>query len=241
MSTRNPFEAPEVTSRRGGRTKQPLSREGIVSAALDLLARDGTEGMSLRRVAAALDTGAATLYAYVEDLQELQALVLDKALGDVQTKTSTRREWRYRLVAVLKSYFTVLSQTPGLAQLGMNTIATGPNAIRIIETLLGFMDEAGVAPETAAWAVDLLLLYVTSIAVEVSHRLPSPDPLAPIARALGTVSATEFPRVFALREQLLSGDGPTRFDWAIEVLLSGILQTPRAAPARPSRKSGREH
>jgi AcrR family transcriptional regulator len=239
MRSRNPFAQREVVSRRARPAKAPLSREAIVAAALDLLVRDGPEGMSLRKVAAALDTGPATLYAYVEDLQALRALVLDRALGVVRTAGGERQGWRPRLTALLESYFTVLSRSPGLAQLAMSTIAAGPNALRLIEALLGLVEEAGVEPATAAWAVDLILLYVTAVAAEHGHRQGTADPLAPIAQALGAVSADSHPRVHALREQLLSGAGPARFAWALEVLLNGILHTPRASPARPPRKATR--
>ncbi|AKV04327.1 Transcriptional regulator, TetR family [Labilithrix luteola] len=81
MGAKDPFAARDVQSRRGGPVKTPLSRELIVGTALELLKRDGVEGMGLRKVAAALDTGAASLYAYVDDSNALQALVLDRALG----------------------------------------------------------------------------------------------------------------------------------------------------------------
>ena len=78
MVARNPFEAPDVESRRGGPVKQPLSRDAIVAEALRQITTNRLKGMSLRKVAAALDTGPATLYAYVQDLDELYALVLDR-------------------------------------------------------------------------------------------------------------------------------------------------------------------
>ena len=54
-----------------------------MTAALALLSRDGMAGLSLRKVAAALDTGAASLYVYVANLDELHALLLDRVLGEV--------------------------------------------------------------------------------------------------------------------------------------------------------------
>lgn len=233
----DPFRAREVTSRRGGPAKQPLSRDAIVTEALNLLAREGLEGMSLRKVAAALDTGPASLYAYVENLQELRALVLDRALADVKTEGARGQDWRARLTTLLTSYLRVLSDTPGLAQLAMNTLAAGPNALRIIEALLGLLEEAGVNGQTAAWAVDLLSLYVTAIASEQSQRRDQPDPLGSIARAIGAVSAQEYPRIHAVREELLAGPG--RFVWAIEALLKGILETPRPAKGKSSKTSRR--
>jgi AcrR family transcriptional regulator len=225
MQNRNPFQAPEVVSRRGGPAKVPLSRDAIVTEALGLLTREGLEGMSLRKVATALDTGPASLYAYVHNLQELRALVLDRALAGVKTDRGRGRSWRQRLMALLESYLHVLFDTPGLAQLAMSTIAAGPNALRIIEALLGVLEEGAVDRATAAWAVDLLALYVTAVAAEQSQRRDDPDALGPIARVLGAVSADEYPRISAASEDLVAGPGRVR--WALEVLLKGILQTPR--------------
>ncbi len=84
MSAQNPFATREVKSRRGGKVKEPLSRDRIVDEALVLLGRNGLDGMSLRAVAAALETGPASLYAYLDGLDSLRALVLDRALERVK-------------------------------------------------------------------------------------------------------------------------------------------------------------
>jgi AcrR family transcriptional regulator len=227
---RDPFQPRQVTSRRGGPAKKPLSQEAIVDVALQLLAREGLEGMSLRRVAAELKTGAASLYAYVESLEELQALVCDRGLGAVRTTGGAKRAWRERLVELLRSYLLVLLRTPGLAQLAMRTIAVGPNALRIIEALLALLAEGGVDRGTAAWATDLLTLHVTAIAAEQSERRKQPQPLAPVARVMATISQDRYPRIFAARAAMLDG-GSRRLAWSLEVLVAGVLKTPRAPEA----------
>jgi AcrR family transcriptional regulator len=238
---RNPFEAPEVTSRRGGPVKRPLSRDAIVTEALGQLTRDGLDGMSLRKVATALETGPASLYAYVDDLHELRALVLDRALATVDVRGARQAGWRARLEMLLMSYLEVLFASPGLGQLALSTIAVGPNGLRITETLLGLLEEAGADRRTAAWAVDLFLLYVTAIAAEHSGRDPKHDPANPdgvVTRAIRSVSAREYPRIHAAREELLSGGGQ-RVAWAIDVLLKGILPaspSPAAVRANPDKK-----
>ncbi|HEX4353803.1 MAG TPA: TetR/AcrR family transcriptional regulator C-terminal domain-containing protein [Polyangiales bacterium] len=222
-----------MVGRRGGRVKKPLDHDAIVDKALELLARDGLPGMSLRSVAKALDTGPASLYVYVSDLQALHALVLDRALASVSLRVARDKPWRERLEAVLASYYRVLFRHRGLAQLAMSTIAAGPNALRLIETLLGILDDGGIDETSAAWAVDLLMLYVTSIAFEQSQRaVDGDDPLANVARAIGQVSASEHPRVHRAREALLSGDGSARFSWALHVLLEGILRVPTHTPRK---------
>jgi AcrR family transcriptional regulator len=81
---RDPFGAPEVQSRRTRPAKPPLSRDAIVEEALRQITAEDGGAMSLRKIAKALDTGPASLYAYVNDLTELQALVLDRALEAVK-------------------------------------------------------------------------------------------------------------------------------------------------------------
>lgn len=227
MRTKNPFEPRKVVSRRSRPAKEPLSREVIVKAALELLTQEGLEGMSLRKVAARLHTGPASLYVYVENLQELHALVLDQALAEVELPKNARGHWRERLDAFLRSYRLVLYSRPGLAQLALTTIATGPHSLRIVETLLGLFDEAGMPPALAAWAIDLVTLYVTAVAAEQSNHRQQGHTVGPVARAIEAVSPEQFPRVHALRTELLAGaGGPLRFAWALEVLINGVLRTP---------------
>ena len=232
MTIRDPFKAPHVSSRRGGPVKAPLSRDVIVAEALRQLTINGLGGMSLRKVALALNTGPASLYAYVADLTELYALMLDLALGNVNLQARKDASWREQLRSVLSSYAEVLSASPGLAQLAFGTIAIGPNALRMTEKLLALLEEGGVDIATGAWAMDLLMLYVTAIVAERGNGVNPIPPGGAVVQAISNVSEHDFPRIHAAREQLLSGTGEQRFLWALDVFLSGILQSTSAA-SRP--------
>lgn len=236
MNPTNPFDRPEARSRRGGPVKAPLARERIVTEALNLLKREGLDGMSLRKVAAALETGPSSLYAYVGDLKGLQAFVLDRALAEVDLSGARRRDWKERLKAVLHSYISVLLETSGLAQLAMSTSAPGPNAMRILNALLALLGEGGIDRAAAAWAVDLLLLYGNGIALEQSQGHAPTVRGSLVAEAIASASAEEYPHVDAVRANLLAGTSAERFSWAVDVLLAGVLHTP-APGARQGRAS----
>jgi AcrR family transcriptional regulator len=232
-----------IVSRRNRPSKAPLSRDGIVTTALRILDRDGLAGLSLRRVAAALDTGAASLYVYVANLEELHALMLDRALAAVQVTEADSIPWRGRLKTFLMAYLHVLYKRQGLAQLALSTIAYGPNSLRIWDALLGLLKEGGVDDLRAAWGLDLLILYVTAIAAEQSVRRESDQGLGRVKNALSTISEKQFPLVFALRETLLSGGGETRGEWALDVIIDGIagvgLRRSGAVAARLTKQRGR--
>ncbi|WP_217987113.1 TetR/AcrR family transcriptional regulator [Dietzia natronolimnaea] len=60
-----------------------MSREGIVDAALRVVERDGADKLTLRKVAAELDTGPVSLYVYVRNVTVLHALLADRLLADL--------------------------------------------------------------------------------------------------------------------------------------------------------------
>jgi AcrR family transcriptional regulator len=215
----------EIVSRRTRPAKAPLSREIIISTALGILEKDGLSRLSLRRVATALDTGAASLYVYLANLDELYSLMLDQALAAVELPKAPGQSWRIRLKTYLGSYFRVLTERQGLAQLAMSTIATGSNALRMWEELLGLLKEGGVDEARLVWGVDMLLLYVTAIAAEQNNWHATGQDFGRVKSALSAVSAEQFPLVSALfqGERLSSGgNGDARFQWALDVIIDGI-------------------
>jgi len=209
----------QIVSRRRGDGKSLLTREAIVSAALELIRRDGLDGLSMRRVATALDTGAASLYAHIHDLDELLSLVLDSALSGVRIPRA-REQWDKALEQIVLSYLRILFRHAGVARLAISTIATGPNSLRIMEAILQLLEQAGCSAEDAAWGTDLILHFAASTAAE--QRARRANLLKEISKTLEEIDAALYPRVYALRRDLLSG-GIDRFLWGLRAIVKGIL------------------
>lgn len=226
MPDRDPFRESHVASRRSRPAKPPLSRDVIIDEALRQISGEDGGPLNLRKIAQALDTGPASLYAYVDGMSELQTLVLDHALQAVETGGSGG--WRDRLEGLLFSYATVLTRSPALARIAFQTTAVGPNALRINEALLELLAEAGVPQARAAWAIDLLAMFVTATAAEHAQDTGAAKLGGPIGQALARTSASEYPHVHAARDDILSGTGEERFRWGISILICGIL-----APCHP--------
>ena len=228
-----------VISRRDRPAKAPLSQEAIVNAALSILNQDGLSGLSMRRVAATLDTGAASLYVYVANLQDLHALMLDEALGHVKLPKPTKDSWRQRLKSVLVSYMNVLIEKRGLAQLAQATIPFGNNSLRVIECILGLLREGGIEDEKAAWGFDLLTLYATAIAAERSLRDDDPTVLNQVEDVLRTIKPKDYPNIATMKETLLSGE-ESRTSWAIEVMIDGLIHStfPTSSHASVTKQMG---
>ncbi|MDR1044290.1 MAG: TetR/AcrR family transcriptional regulator C-terminal domain-containing protein [Candidatus Adiutrix sp.] len=220
-------EKKEIKSRRARPAKAPLSRESIVDQAVEILTRDGLDGLSLRKIAAALDTGAASLYVYVANLEELKSLILDRALGEVEIPPKSKSSWRARLKTTIWSYMKVLTARPGLGQLAVSAVSTGPNTFRLMETIVSLLLEGGLDQRTAAWALDAILVHASAVSAEQDARREQGYPWERMRQAIDGLDPKAYPNMARLGQSLiLSGEGETRGHWAMEFMINGLLTTP---------------
>ncbi|AIQ67766.1 TetR/AcrR family transcriptional regulator [Paenibacillus graminis] len=216
-----------IVSRRARPAKEPLSREVIVKQAFLLLREEGISGLSMRKVAKALDTGASSLYVYVKDLQELSSYVLDYGLTHVELPDTDDGSWKSNLFAALLSYQQVLYKDPGIAELALTTTPLGPHSLDLSEYLLKQLAASGIQPASAAWAMDLLLMYAASSAFEhVSWSKNEKRSFTLMKEAYLSADASRFPFIHSHKSELFSGDLPKdeRFLWGLEVILQGTLK-----------------
>jgi AcrR family transcriptional regulator len=213
-------------SRRDRPAKPPLSRDGVVAAALRIMRRDGLERVTMRRVASELDTGPASLYVYVGNMAELHGALLDELLGDIDLSRPSRAgSARETLVDLLCDYTDLLMGHPGLARSALALWPSGPNYLRLIDRVLGLLSVDGVAARQAAWGVDLLLQHATATAAEQSARGGSVDAESAgyrLVTAIEEAPQEDYPNIGPLRVELFSGTGQRRLRWQFAALIHGI-------------------
>ena len=225
---------PAPRSRRERPAKPPLSRDAIVAAALELARTEGVEAVSMRRVAQALATGAASLYVYVADRDELHALVFDAAIGTIEIEPTDPARWREQLKTLARRMVKMMAEDfPGIALLAMTHIPTGDNAIRGTESMLSLLKAGGASDEAAGYAADLISLYVTAIAYEQSlYRKLYSDPdheareVERLVERFANLDPERYPTMVALGPAMTRGDGDERFELGLDVLINGLLATP---------------
>jgi AcrR family transcriptional regulator len=178
--------------------KAPLSEEAIVDAALAILKAEGLEAVSMRRVAAALDTGAGSLYVYVDGRDGLLEAIFDRIIAAVKLETPDPSRWRTQLHNLLERVRAELVTHPGMAAATMVDPPRTEVAMRLLENLLGILLAGGLDAQDAAWAAEITANF---------GRLPSDD----------------FPLITAHTAQLVAGDADERFRFAVDVMIDGVL------------------
>jgi AcrR family transcriptional regulator len=220
-------------SRRERPAKPALTRPGIVAAALTVMRAEGLDRVTMRRIAAELDTGAASLYVYVRNTAELHAAMLEELLGQIDlSPVSAAGDWQDRLIEILTSYTAILFEHPGLAQSALVTRPNGPAYLGLVEAILALLEAGRISRDRASWGMDLLLHVATATAVEHGTReraIDARDEEDAVAAALRDAPADRFPHIAAIgATELMSGPG--RLDWGFRVLINGIIHTPRPEP-----------
>lgn len=225
-----PVELPDPPWRTAARkpVRQPLSRDKIVDTALGLLEKEGIDALSMRRVAQALNTGPASLYAHVRNRDELCELMFDRILGEIDFQPPDPGRWRAQLKQLCFDQVAAMVKYPGIASVVMNAmIPLGPNALRHGEAMLAILRSGGLSERQAAWAFDALGLYAKAYAAEVaSWRDGAEEELAERGRQMAeymrSLPAGTFSNLMAIGPLFSAETARERFEFAIDTFIAGL-------------------
>lgn len=130
------------------------SREEITAAAVALADREGLDAVSMRRVAADLGTGAASLYRYVETREDLLDLMID-ATGAEYVFPRVTGDWLADLLAIGDQARAIMQRHPWLPSLLITRGVLGPNGLVLLEHVLAALapHPAGTAAKLEAFAI----------------------------------------------------------------------------------------
>ncbi|MGH9060718.1 MAG: TetR/AcrR family transcriptional regulator, partial [Acidimicrobiales bacterium] len=194
----------------------------------------GFEALTMRRVAAALQTGPSSLYAHVRNKAELDDLLIGELCAKVTLPTPDPAHWQEQVLDVCRQLRDQYLRYPGISRAALAGTPNSLDTLRIGEGLLTILLTGGVSPQSAAWASDAAFLYVSAHSFEASLRQrPEEDgeggavDRAELIERFKMLPESRFPNTVAYARELIHGDEHDRFDFTLEVLLRGLT------PARP--------
>ncbi|MGV1005414.1 MAG: TetR/AcrR family transcriptional regulator [Candidatus Nanopelagicales bacterium] len=212
-----------------GVARTPITVGRIVDESLAIIAAEGFDALTMRRVAAALDTGPSSLYAHVRNKAELDDLLLARLCSQVSLPAPDGACWRAQFLDVCRQLRDQFLRYPGISRVALASVPDGLETLRVMEGMLALLLMGGVATQPAAWAIDAALLYVSSYSYEASLRQPGAGRAdgrvfdrAETIRRLEMLPTDRFPHTTALARELTAGAGHERFDFTVELLLGGL-------------------
>ncbi|HEX8939474.1 MAG TPA: TetR/AcrR family transcriptional regulator C-terminal domain-containing protein [Candidatus Limnocylindrales bacterium] len=164
-----PWAGPQA--RRARRSpRPPLDRGRIVAAALAIVDADGTDALSLRRLADALHVTAMSLYWHVRDKAELLELVGQAVLAEIEIPPA-RGDWREQLRDVHRAMIGGFLRHPNTADVLVGRARYGAGGLALFERILSILLDAGFAPDAAFDAYQSLYLFTLGF-MATSTRTP---------------------------------------------------------------------
>jgi AcrR family transcriptional regulator len=202
----------------------------VVDAALAILTSEGLESVTMRRVATALDTGAASLYVYVSGREGLLQAMLDRVTATIELEAPDPSRWRAQLHSLLQRMHQALIAHPGMAALTLADPPTTEVVLLLTENLLGILLAGGFDPQDATWTCDILVLLVTAVASEDEVRRArgrsdddERDYIDGIYNIFVGLPPDRFPIISTHAAQMVAGDTDERFRFAIDVVIDGVM------------------
>jgi AcrR family transcriptional regulator len=234
--------SPEVEAdSRPRRRKAPITVEQVVDSALDVIATEGYEALTMRRLAGALDTGPASLYAHVVNKADLDELLIGRLCAELVLPEPDPATWRDQIRGLCAQMRDQYLRYPGISRAALAMAPTDLEIVRVSEGMLAILLAGDVAPQAAAWAIDALLLYVAAYCLEASivRQRSAQDDAAwvldrdELLRRFTALPAETFPHTTHHAAELTSGEGHDRFDFTLALMIDGLTHVPGRSTTRP--------
>lgn len=171
MPSHDPIDLWLRPERSGVGPKPEHTRAGIAAAAIDIADREGLTAVSIRRVAAGVGAGAASLYRYLKSHGELIEIMVDTVNGEYDLDPSDELP-PIQLLNLAQQGRAIMHRHRWLAPLLLSRPSMGPNALGYLERALSALEPVDM-PGPAKLQTVAMMTAITSAFVQ--NELASAD------------------------------------------------------------------
>ncbi|GAB3738216.1 TetR/AcrR family transcriptional regulator [Microlunatus parietis] len=199
--------------------KPRLDRGAIAEAAIEIIDRDGLDALSMRRLAERLAVAPGSLYTYLADRAELEALVLDTVIAHEGLPHRSPGTWRDRLEVWARIDWELYSARPWILDLIDRVRTVTPSMVGWLDSALRSFDDVAVDDQVKLDVINAVAAYVHGAA------LSSRQEVARLAGETPEGVRAAFERATALQDAIRTGADPFRATWfetGLHCLLAGI-------------------
>ncbi|MFX1820628.1 TetR/AcrR family transcriptional regulator C-terminal domain-containing protein [Pseudarthrobacter sp. CC4] len=221
--------SPKVQSPTGPAQKQKLSRELVLTKALEVVDAEGLEALTMRRLGQELGRDPMSLYRYAENRAALLDGVTELVLNEL-TIHPDDPDWKAQLRRIAHDLRSLALQHPNVVPLLVTRPLSTPlglrplGTLRPLEQILSLLIGAGFSPSDALHVYRAYYGFLYGhILNELQEFVVDPEENEVLLRlGLHRLPAKEFPRLRALAPALADYEGSAELDQGLSILLSGL-------------------
>ena len=209
-----------------------VTRDVILAAALEIIDRDGADGLSMRRLARALDRDPMILYRHAPNKAALLDGVAETVLAQLKVD-SADPDWAAQLRTVARDYRALALAHPHVVPLLVTRpLATPlglrpPGTLRPLEDVLALLTRAGYSGPDALHIYRALFGFLHGhVLNELQELVEKPEETDDLLRlGLHRLPIGEFPLLRSLASALAAYDGAAELERGLDILLTGLTTT----------------
>ena len=212
--------------------REPLNRERVLAAAVELADREGIDALSMRRLGQELSVEAMALYNHVANKDDLLNGMVDAVVGEVDLGETNGADWkaiaRNRILAARR----VMRRHPWASAVIASRTDASPVVMGYMDSMAGIMLAGGFSPDLLHHAFHTLGSRVLGFSQELFDDSGSGLPSSPEVQELmirqmsqAYPSIAEILKQVAHDESSIVGSGcddQFEFEFAIDVILDGL-------------------
>jgi AcrR family transcriptional regulator len=191
------------------------NRESIVGIAIALADAEGLSALSMRSVAAALGTGAGSLYRYLSSREDLLDLMNDAVVSELRPYPEADDDWLGSMLLVGRRQLALHRRHPWLLDLAPRPTGIGPESLAWFDACLQILEPVPCSVTAKFEAIALMTGVVNLVARSEGVPRSSPFDGHDLTGHPHLVSALSQP----------TGPPPEQdlFERTLRVLLTGLL------------------
>jgi AcrR family transcriptional regulator len=220
----------------------PLSRERIVTAAIDLIERQGADAVSMRRIATELGCGVMSLYNHVPSKGALLDEVARRVMSGIEFTATPGESWQDQVRAQARAFRVIARRYPRCTMVVVSRPTTSAAGLRPIENALATLHEAGFGGAEAVLIMRSFVGFIVGSLLREVGATPAlggardDEQASYVAQTGGPaeLDPVEFPQVTSLHAELTEHDPDTDFEFGLDLLVHAIAALLPAGPAASS-------
>jgi AcrR family transcriptional regulator len=210
----------------GRKTRDPLTRERVLRAALELADTGGLEALTMRRLGQQLGVEAMSLYNHVAGKDDVLDGLVDMVFGEIEVPCSDGA-WKQAMRRRALSALDALTRHRWAIGLMESRMHAGPANLRHHDSVLRCLREAGFSLAMAAHAYSALDSYIYGFALQQAN-LPfdTGEEAAAVAETiLGQSPGDAYPYLAEIATEHVMKPGYSygaEFEFGLDLLLDGL-------------------
>ncbi|WP_040785582.1 TetR/AcrR family transcriptional regulator C-terminal domain-containing protein [Nocardia pneumoniae] len=227
----------EIPNRRpdrasAGRGNSPVTRAAVLAAALEIIDRDGVDGLSMRRLAEAVGRDPMVIYRHVSN----KAAVLDGVAEIVFAQLAVDAadpDWAAQLRVVARDFRRLALAHPRVVPLLVTRPLSTPlglrpyAVVRPLEDILQLLTRAGFSGTDALHIYRAVFGFLYGhVLNELQEIVERPEETDDVLRlGLHRLPIGQFPLLRELAPVLAAYDGAAELERGLDILLTGLSAT----------------